>query len=325
MMENLKIQLFAVCDKEEKRLQEETKKYIENIKAHICAACDNVHQNSNQDQHNTSTKLEHSPFPSMIKLNVGGRMFATSLATLTSHPDSYFGAMFSKQWNSKPAGEDGSYFIDKNPQVFHIILDYLRGEELDLELTPSEKRALLRDAQFYQLPDLVDILNKPLNPPKETNILWELNPSPYGTLSNNNRTFQKNQGGALVSFTVLGTVGWSSGVHQWSVVLVNNFADVMVGVAPFNTEPTHFSKGFYLYSVSGTLYGPDGTSNKAYCQPRTAARTKITVILDMDGKTLTFIINGAWQPVAWSNLPSVTFYPAFNVGTQNAIFTAVPE
>jgi len=252
-------------------------------------------------------------------------MFSTSLATLTRYPDSYFGAMFSKQWNSKP-GADGSYFIDKNPQVFHIILDYLRGEELDLELTPSEKRALLRDAQFYQLPDLVAIL-KPLDPPKESNTLWELTPSPNGTLSNNNRTFQKI-GSVDWECNVLGSVGWSSGVHQWSVVLGNHLSEVTIGVSPNTTNRggrNHYSKGFSLYCTKGTLYGQDGSFNRAYCQPYTTAGTRITVKLDMDARTLRFAINGAWQPIAWNNLPSITFYPSFDVGSPSTIFTVIPE
>lgn len=55
-------------------------------------------------------------------------------------------------------GADGSYFVDRNPKMFAYILDWMRGEPLDLELSPAKHRALLRDAEFYQLSGLVKAL-----------------------------------------------------------------------------------------------------------------------------------------------------------------------
>lgn len=63
---------------------------------------------------------------SIITLNVGGQLFMTSLQTLTADPSSYF--------TRRSAGEfpahtmpDGSHFIDRSPQHFQKVLDYLRN------------------------------------------------------------------------------------------------------------------------------------------------------------------------------------------------------
>jgi len=67
-----------------------------------------------------------------IKLNVGGKTFLTTRATLTSCPESTLSKMFHPESNIPPAtvDEDGSYFLDANPKYFGIILDWLRHREL---------------------------------------------------------------------------------------------------------------------------------------------------------------------------------------------------
>ncbi len=61
---------------------------------------------------------------SQILLNVGGKKFETSAQTLTKD-SSYFRAMFSGNFGDHPEA-DGSYFIDRNPEFFGVVLDYLR-------------------------------------------------------------------------------------------------------------------------------------------------------------------------------------------------------
>lgn len=56
-------------------------------------------------------------FGSIVKLNVGGTMYATSLATLSRFPESMLGAMFSRR-NKIAIEDDGAVFIDRNGQQF---------------------------------------------------------------------------------------------------------------------------------------------------------------------------------------------------------------
>lgn len=67
------------------------------------------------------------PRGNKIQLNVGGQIFVTSRSTLTAHNGSFFEAMFSRRWNTRPE-EDGCYFIDRDPCVFGHVLNYLRGQ-----------------------------------------------------------------------------------------------------------------------------------------------------------------------------------------------------
>ncbi|KAL9951604.1 hypothetical protein ACROYT_G044299 [Oculina patagonica] len=102
-------------------------------------------------------KLEHVHFSKVVKLNVGGHFFATSLETLTKDPGSMLHAMFSGRFETKPS-EDGSYFIDRDGTHFRYILNYLRTGQL---LVPEDKtvhRELLAEAEFYQVKGIINEL-----------------------------------------------------------------------------------------------------------------------------------------------------------------------
>ena len=63
-------------------------------------------------------KLDSVHFKKHIKLNVGGQIFKTSIATLLKDPDSMLAAMFSERFDVKPDEEDGAYFIDRDGTYF---------------------------------------------------------------------------------------------------------------------------------------------------------------------------------------------------------------
>ncbi|CAO3633591.1 unnamed protein product [Mucor hiemalis] len=60
-----------------------------------------------------------------VRLNVGGNMFETSLSTLRRDTNSLLATMFSGR-HPILAESDGSYFIDRDPSHFRLILNYLR-------------------------------------------------------------------------------------------------------------------------------------------------------------------------------------------------------
>ncbi len=55
-------------------------------------------------------------------------------ATLTSHPGSALAAMFDPDSGRPPALRDedtgGAYFLDRNPDAFEVILEFLRTDKL---------------------------------------------------------------------------------------------------------------------------------------------------------------------------------------------------
>ena len=52
----------------------------------------------------------------LVKLNVGGVKYTTSLTTLTAVPDSFFASLFSGDWQSAKTAE-GDVFVDRDGKV----------------------------------------------------------------------------------------------------------------------------------------------------------------------------------------------------------------
>ncbi|KAG6928701.1 potassium channel tetramerization domain containing 21 [Chelydra serpentina] len=94
-----------------------------------------------------------------ITLNVGGKLYTTSLSTLTSFPDSMLGAMFSGNMPTKRDSQ-GNCFIDRDGKVFRYILNFLRTSHLDLPEDFQEMGLLRREADFYQVQPLIEALQE---------------------------------------------------------------------------------------------------------------------------------------------------------------------
>lgn len=52
----------------------------------------------------------------LVKLNVGGVRYTTSLSTLIAVPDSFFASLFSGDWQSAKTA-DGDVFVDRDGEV----------------------------------------------------------------------------------------------------------------------------------------------------------------------------------------------------------------
>jgi hypothetical protein len=90
-------------------------------------------------------------FEKIIKLNVGGKKFSTSLATLRRFPDSMLAAMFSGR-HAVPTDEEGYYFVDQDGTHFEEILNFLRSPETyTVNLPPAELSKLKQQCKFYGL------------------------------------------------------------------------------------------------------------------------------------------------------------------------------
>ena len=62
--------------------------------------------------------LNEVHFASTIMLNVGGKIYKTTLDTLRKDPDSMLCAMFSGRFELKADERDGAYFIDRDAKLF---------------------------------------------------------------------------------------------------------------------------------------------------------------------------------------------------------------
>ncbi|XP_012275809.1 BTB/POZ domain-containing protein KCTD3 isoform X2 [Orussus abietinus] len=88
----------------------------------------------------------------IVHLNVGGTRFSTSRQTLTWIPDSFFTALLSNRIASR-RDENGALFIDRDPKMFSIILNYLRTRDIDLR--NMDIRTLRHEAEYYGITPLV--------------------------------------------------------------------------------------------------------------------------------------------------------------------------
>lgn len=83
-----------------------------------------------------------------VVLDVGGQTFATCKETMTAIEGSYFDVMVTR-W----ASSDGHYFIDRSPDHFERILDYLRTKIFYIDdLTPHEQAKLEEDFEYFHIP-----------------------------------------------------------------------------------------------------------------------------------------------------------------------------
>lgn len=72
-----------------------------------------------------------SNYQEIVNLNIGGTRFSTSWHTLTWVPDTFFTALLSGRIPTV-RDETGAIFIDRDPNLFGLILNYLRTRDIDL-------------------------------------------------------------------------------------------------------------------------------------------------------------------------------------------------
>ncbi|KAG2210890.1 hypothetical protein INT47_000044 [Mucor saturninus] len=91
----------------------------------------------------------------VIKLNIGGASFSTAFSTLK--PSKYFEQLLNS--NDVEALENGEVYIDRDGELFGIILEYLRSYKIH---DTGDLYELKCEAQFYQLDSLVCLLDEML-------------------------------------------------------------------------------------------------------------------------------------------------------------------
>lgn len=105
----------------------------------------------------------HSFSKQKIKLDIGGRRFTTSRTTLLTEPDSFLAAMLSGRYELIPDPQDGSYFIDRDGQQFHHILNFLRGPDaFECPSDPDVLEVLREDAVYFRMNGLLDVVDAQL-------------------------------------------------------------------------------------------------------------------------------------------------------------------
>ncbi|PWA44977.1 BTB/POZ fold [Artemisia annua] len=100
---------------------------------------------------------------SIVRLNIGGKKFCTTVDTLTQRePHSMLAAMFSGRHTVCKDSDKGYVFLDRDGKHFRHILNWLRDGVVP-NLSDVECSELVREAEYYQLLGLVDGVTEVLN------------------------------------------------------------------------------------------------------------------------------------------------------------------
>uniref|UniRef100_A0A3P8WJ98 BTB/POZ domain-containing protein KCTD9 n=1 Tax=Cynoglossus semilaevis TaxID=244447 RepID=A0A3P8WJ98_CYNSE len=122
----------------------------------------------------TETKVRsdsHGAHTDWLTLNIGGRLFTTTRSTLVSkEPDSMLAHMFQDKdvWGNTQ-DEHGAYLIDRSPDYFEPILNYLRHGQIIIN-EGINVQGVLEEARFFGIEQLADQLEtafKNSQPPED--------------------------------------------------------------------------------------------------------------------------------------------------------------
>ncbi|KAJ3034648.1 hypothetical protein HK097_004437 [Rhizophlyctis rosea] len=126
---------------------------------------------------------------SMVKLDVGGKMFHISIDTLLRQEGTFFDGLFSGRWAVKPGVAEDAIFIDRDGELYPYIFNFLRdGDAAALPQSTTQRAQLVQEAEYLGLEKLKQKLldtagDRPQIPAHPNNIQC---PKCNPTTSNNN-------------------------------------------------------------------------------------------------------------------------------------------
>lgn len=104
-------------------------------------------------QRQETSVLPKKLFPEHIELNVGGKLYNTTVTTLTRLPNNLIERMFTGQ-SAMSKDSKGRYFIDRDGEIFGHVLNFLRTRTLTLREDFEDLDGLMQEAEYYELNDL---------------------------------------------------------------------------------------------------------------------------------------------------------------------------
>ncbi|KAJ0070166.1 hypothetical protein NL108_002488 [Boleophthalmus pectinirostris] len=104
------------------------------------------------------SKSFKKPSAGTITLNVGGFLYTAHRSTLAKHLGSFLEELANGKKPVQHTDSMGNPFIDRDGPVFRHVLNYLRTGELQLPDDFREAGLLRKEADFYRLTELVDLV-----------------------------------------------------------------------------------------------------------------------------------------------------------------------
>ena len=117
----------------------------------------------------------------LIKLNVGGELFTTTMNTLSCTTNENFLAYLVTNNLPKDVDGDGNIFIDRDPNLFKYILHYLRNLKLSSTIEDNELEDLMEEANFFSIQEMVVLVQQKLSliEQKEMSNIFTIEPQHY--------------------------------------------------------------------------------------------------------------------------------------------------
>ena len=103
----------------------------------------------------------------IVRLNVGGQPFDTTKSTLLGAKSSFFHRLLDSDDGLVPGAGldgDGRLFIDRSPEGFRLLLEWLRGTCEPSTLDAASRELLLKEALYYDVPTLLRELSGGYDP-----------------------------------------------------------------------------------------------------------------------------------------------------------------
>ncbi|NXI71931.1 KCNRG protein, partial [Anseranas semipalmata] len=95
----------------------------------------------------------------VVALSVGGVRFVTRASTLRQFPESRLARMLDDD-DQEFKLMNGDFFVDRDGTLFSYIMDFLRTLQVSLPTDFSDFQRLRREAEFYELYPLADLLGQ---------------------------------------------------------------------------------------------------------------------------------------------------------------------
>eukprot|EP01130_Rhizamoeba_saxonica_P005588 TRINITY_DN2229_c0_g1_i4.p1 TRINITY_DN2229_c0_g1~~TRINITY_DN2229_c0_g1_i4.p1 ORF type:complete len:308 (-),score=59.17 TRINITY_DN2229_c0_g1_i4:38-961(-) len=286
---------------------------------------------------------KHRNVSRAVKLNIGGKKYTTTMQTLMNHPNSMFSVMFSGRHSLQP-DDKGYYFIDRDGEYFGYILNYLREGDIEIHKSHIAKR-LLREADFYGLTDLIDLLQDSISE-KYTTTWSNSRRGSDTTLFDGNLKVTTS---AMNNLVVANDPLPLSGSHYWEIVhskpespqgrsLANcyalgvcsndltNYNDFIYRARPqrdhvWAIEDNGKRSNAHLLSAEHNLvpWGSSGFGNL----------DRVGVLVNRDEKAIYFYLNGRPMGRAYTNLPDIPLFPFASLINQDVVveisFPKIPD
>jgi len=251
-------------------------------------------------------------FDPKVSLDIGGKIFRTTVELLTRE-ESFFSSMFSGRVVIDKDPFDDSYFVDRSPEYFPMILEFLRTGGIKTvdrkKIDKLDKAALLAEAEFYCMESLVEYLGGARKGKfvDYSEMTW--NPAKMSTginLSNGNLTAVSS--GSCSHKTVLGSIPIEKGVCSWEVRL-NQIADCYSAVGLVGEKFNYSSLN--RMGVDGDSWAlgiypgshVESSAKRIQVPSRLNSGQVVKGVYDADAGTLKFFVDG----VERANFTNVEF------------------